>query len=193
MQAPHPTAPPARSGFVAAVLSLLFPGLGHLYLGARRRALGWAAPPFLLVALIGGFAIRMNIFELAGFVVQTWFLDGLFIANLALLVYRAAAIVDAWSIARRLGDPSTRSHAGQGAGAAAIVSVAGLAAVLLVMSVAHVAVARYDLLLSGTVNCAGRAHRKGPGLRAPATASRARSVRPWRARPARPPGTASRG
>jgi polyisoprenyl-teichoic acid--peptidoglycan teichoic acid transferase len=153
MQAPHPTAPPARSGFVAAVLSLLFPGLGHLYLGARRRALGWAAPPFLLVALIGGFAIRMNIFELAGFVVQTWFLDGLFIANLALLVYRAAAIVDAWGIARRLRDPSTRSHAGQVAGAAAIVSVAGLAAVLLVMSVAHVAVARYDLLLSGTVNC----------------------------------------
>src|SRR5438045_7883603 len=38
MQSRHETAPRARSGFVAAFLSLLFPGLGHLYLGAYRRA-----------------------------------------------------------------------------------------------------------------------------------------------------------
>jgi hypothetical protein len=85
MLAPHESTPRARSGFVAAFLSLLFPGLGHVYLGAYRRGLGWAAPPFLLAALVAGFAIRMNAFELAGLAVQAWFLDGLFIANHVLL------------------------------------------------------------------------------------------------------------
>jgi hypothetical protein len=40
----HETPPRAgRSGFVAAFLSLLFPGLGHAYLGAYRRGLGFCA------------------------------------------------------------------------------------------------------------------------------------------------------
>jgi LCP family protein required for cell wall assembly len=153
MLGPHESTPRARSGFVAAFLSLLFPGLGQAYLGAYRRGLGWAAPPFLLAALAAGFAIRMNTFELAGLAVQAWFLDGLFIANLGLLAYRAAAIVDAWTIARRLGAPALRLRSGAAVTTTALVSIAGLAAVLLVMSVAHVAVARYDLLLSSTVNC----------------------------------------
>jgi LCP family protein required for cell wall assembly len=153
MLGPHESTPRARSGFVAAFLSLLFPGLGQAYLGAYRRGLGWAAPPFLLAALAAGFAIRMNTFELAGLAVQAWFLDGLFIANLGLLAYRAAAIVDAWTIARRLGAPAFRLRSAAAVTTTALVSIAGLAAVLLVMSVAHVAVARYDLLLSSTVNC----------------------------------------
>jgi LCP family protein required for cell wall assembly len=153
MLGPHESTPRARSAFVAAFLSLLFPGLGHAYLGAYRRGLGWAAPPFLLGALGAGFAIRMNTVELAGLAVQAWFLDGLFIVNLVLLAYRAAAIVDAWTIARRLGAPAFRLGSGAIVTATAILSIAGLAAVLLVMSVAHVAVARYDLLLSSTVNC----------------------------------------
>jgi LCP family protein required for cell wall assembly len=151
MPAPHEITQLRRSAFVAAFLSLLFPGLGHLYLGAYRRGLGWAAAPFLLVALVAGFALRTNVFTLAGYVVQSWFLDGLFIVNLVLLAYRAAAIVDAWMIARRLGAPRLRS--GVVISPMAMVSIAGLAAVLLVMSVAHVAVARYDLLLSSTINC----------------------------------------
>ena len=152
MLPPHESAL-RRSGFVAAFLSLLFPGLGHVYLGAYRRGLGWATPPFLLVALVAGFAIRMNAFDLAGLAVQTWFLDGVFIVNLALLAYRAAAIVDAWAIARRLGAAGLHLRSGAALTATAMISIAGLAAVLLVMSVAHVAVARYDLLLSTTVNC----------------------------------------
>jgi polyisoprenyl-teichoic acid--peptidoglycan teichoic acid transferase len=152
MQLPHETAPRRRSGFVAAFLSLLFPGLGHAYLGAYRRGLGWAAPPFLLLALAAGFAIRLNVFDLAGLAIQSTFLDGLFIVNLIALAYRAAAIVDAWAIARRLGASPLRGS-GPALGTTAMLSVAGLAGVLLVMSVAHVAVARYDLLLSGTLNC----------------------------------------
>ena len=150
MQAGHETLVRGRSPFVAAFLSLLFPGLGHAYLGALRRGLGIAAPPLLFTALLAGFAVRLDAFDLAGLAVQGWFQILLFIANLVLLVYRAWAIVEAWSIARALGGPGVSRTAARQAGA---LSLAGLAAVLLVMSGAHVAVARYDLLLSGTASC----------------------------------------
>jgi LCP family protein required for cell wall assembly len=153
MQRPHEFAPRARSGFVAAFLSLLFPGLGHAYLGAWRRGLGWAAPPLLVVALGAGLVIRLSTFELAGLAVQDWFLSGLFVGNLVALAYRAAAIVDAWWIARRLGGPVGSERAGGLRPVVATASLAGVAAVLLVMSVAHVAVARYDRLIADTVAC----------------------------------------
>jgi LCP family protein required for cell wall assembly len=150
MQAGHETLVRGRSPFVAAFLSLLFPGLGHAYLGAVRRGLGIAAPPLLIMALLAGFAVRMTALDLAGLAVQGWFQVLLFVGNLVLLVYRAWAIVDAWSIARALGGPGVSRTALRQAG---VLSVAGLAAVLLVMSGAHLAVARYDLLLSGTASC----------------------------------------
>jgi LCP family protein required for cell wall assembly len=150
MQPAHETLARGRSPFAAAFLSLLFPGLGHGFLGAYRRGLGFAAPVVLLGALIAGFAVRMEVPELAGLAIQTWFLIGLFVANLVLLVYRAYVIVDAWTIGRALeGRPATPSLARQ----ARLVSIAGLVGVLLVMSVAHVAVARYNLILSGTAEC----------------------------------------
>jgi LCP family protein required for cell wall assembly len=166
MQRPHPTTPRARSGFVAAFLSLLFPGLGHAYLGAWRRGLGWAVAPLLLVALAAGAALRLTKFDLAGLAVQQSFLDAVFVGNLVTFLYRAAATIDAWWIARRLAPPRLEpgvfgfSAPGPRRGSAAalrsagtMVSIAGLAAVILVMSVAHVAVARYDRLLSGLVGC----------------------------------------
>jgi LCP family protein required for cell wall assembly len=152
MQPAHETLPRGRSAFAAAFLSLLFPGLGHAYLGAYRRGLGFAAPPLLLGALVAGFAVRMSTFDLAGLAVQSWFQIALFIGNLVLLVYRAYVIVDAWSIGRALSGRSAMPS-GQMVRQAGLVSVAGLFAVLLVMSGVHVAVARYDLLLAGTANC----------------------------------------
>src|SRR5207247_3669932 len=103
MQPGHETLPRGRSPFVAAFLSLVFPGLGHAYLGAYRRGLGFAAPPILIGALVAGILVRMNTFDLAGVAIQTGFLTGLFIANLVALAYRAAAIVDAWAIAQAIG------------------------------------------------------------------------------------------
>src|SRR4029450_4908909 len=64
MQSPQEARPRARSPFVAAFLSLIFPGLGHLYAGAPQRALLFAAPPILLFALLGGVVIRLDQFEL---------------------------------------------------------------------------------------------------------------------------------
>jgi LCP family protein required for cell wall assembly len=152
MQPAHVTLPRGRSPFAAAFLSLVFPGLGHAYLGAYRRGLGFAAPPLLLGALIAGFAVRMTVFDLGGLAVQSWFQTAVFVGNLVALVYRAYAILDAWSIARAISGRPVRltTAAMRQAGA---VSIAGLAAVLLVMGGVHVAVARYDLLLTGTSNC----------------------------------------
>jgi LCP family protein required for cell wall assembly len=151
MQPAHETLARGRSPFAAAFLSLLFPGLGHAYVGAYRRGLGFAAPVVLLGALIAGFAVRMEVPELAGLAIQEWFLIGLFIANLVLLVYRAYVIVDAWAIGRAVqGRPAAPSRAAQ---QARLISIAGLAAVLLVMSVAHVAVARYNAILYRTADC----------------------------------------
>ena len=144
----------ARSPFVAAFLSLLFPGLGHVYAGASQRGLAFAAAPILLLALGLGFALSMSRAELIALVLQPWLLTSVFIVNLIALAYRLIAIVDAYRVAAyvnawqagagRLGRPRIRFHP---------VSVAGLLAVLLVMSGAHVAVARYDLLLANTADC----------------------------------------
>lgn len=151
MQPAHETLARGRSPFAAAFLSLLFPGLGHAFLGAYRRGLGFAAPVVLVGALIAGFATRMTLFDLGGLAVQPWFLIGLFVVNLVLLVYRAYVIVDAWTIGKALeGRPSKPSAVARQAG---LISIAGLVGVLLVMSVAHVAVARYNIILSGTANC----------------------------------------
>jgi len=102
MQSAHEAPPRRRSPFVAAFLSLVFPGLGHAYLGAQRRALGFAAPPVLIAALAAGIVVRLDVFELAGLAVQTWFITAVFVINLVALAWRAAAIIDAWRIARWL-------------------------------------------------------------------------------------------
>ncbi|MBI2776735.1 MAG: LCP family protein [Chloroflexi bacterium] len=154
MQPAHELRPRRRSPFVAAFLSLLFPGLGHAYLGAHRRALGFAAPPILVGALVAGIGVRLDIFELAGLAIQTWFITAVFVVNLIALAYRATAIVDAWRIARWI--ESGGAPAGRPRGhvaATAPLAIAGLVAVLGVMSLVHVAVARYDLLLSSTTRC----------------------------------------
>src|SRR5207253_5709951 len=79
-------------------------------------------------------------------------LTSLFIVNLVALAYRAAAIIDAWAIAQALGSAPASSRA-TSLRVSTILSIAGLAAVLLVMSVVHVAVARYDVMVSGALSC----------------------------------------
>ena len=120
MQSAHEVPQRRRSAFVAAFLSLLFPGLGHVYLGAHRRALGLRrAARSSLGALVAGIAVRLDVFQLAGIAIQDWFIAAIFIVNLIALAYRAVAIVDAWRIARWLGRSTDRpASAGAGRGAA---------------------------------------------------------------------------
>ena len=68
--------------------------------------------------------------------------------NLAVLIYRLVAIVDAYRVAEYL-NTSAASGAGQAGRARVprnVVSIAGLLAVVLVMTGSHAVVARYDLL-----------------------------------------------
>jgi LCP family protein required for cell wall assembly len=146
MQHPQEPRPRGRSPFTAAFLSLLFPGLGHLYAGAPMRALGFAAPPILLLALIAGLVIRLDRFQLIGAFVEL--VGAIFVFNLIALAYRLVAIVDAYRVAEFL-----NAHAASGDGRLGRarmprnpLSIAGLVAVVLVMAGSHVVVARYDLL-----------------------------------------------
>ena len=139
----------ARSSFAAAVLSLVFPGLGHAYAGAWNRALAFAAPPVLLIALLAGIALRVDRLELLGFLLQPEALIAILILNVLVLTYRAIAIVDAWRVAAYLNRaeevrarPDRRPHRSPTLGA---ISLAGMLAVVLVMSGVHVAVAYYDM------------------------------------------------
>jgi LCP family protein required for cell wall assembly len=147
--------PRVRSPFTAAVLSLIFPGLGHAYAGAPDRAIAFAAAPLLLLALGAGMVIRLEPLQLAGIAVQAWFLTAVFVGNLVVLAYRLIAILDAWRVSQFL----NAWDAGHGGSTSPTVrrpgpaSVAGVLAVVLVMSGAHVAVARYDLLATNLADC----------------------------------------
>jgi LCP family protein required for cell wall assembly len=154
MQRAQESRPRGRSPFVAAFLSLLFPGLGHAYAGAQQRALAFAAPPILLAALVAGVALRAQPTQLIAFVLTPWVLPGVFVLNLALLLYRLVAIVDAYRVTAYLNALATSG--GGRAGRPRIVfnpvSMGGLLAVILVMAGAHVVVARYDLIALGALN-----------------------------------------
>jgi LCP family protein required for cell wall assembly len=150
MQRAQEPRPRAKSPFVAAVLSLLFPGLGHAYAGAYQRALGFAAAPILILALVAGIVLRLDGPKLLTFALNDWFLPGVLVVNLLALIYRIVAIVDAYRVTAflnalavggggRLGRPRVVSQP---------LSVAGLLAVLLVMAGAHAVVAKYDLQAS---------------------------------------------
>jgi LCP family protein required for cell wall assembly len=153
MQREQEARPRARSPFVAAVLSLLFPGLGHAYAGAYQRALGFAAPPILIGALAAGIALRMNATDLISFVLTPWVIPGVFVLNLLVLVYRLVAIVDAYRVTAFLN--ALAASGGGRLGRPRLIfnplSVAGLLAVILVMSGGHVVVARYDMLANSVL------------------------------------------
>jgi LCP family protein required for cell wall assembly len=154
MQRAQEPRPRARSPFVAAVLSLFFPGLGHAYAGAWTRALGFAAPPILLGALAAGIFLRMDAAKLLEFALTPWVIPGVFVVNIIALLYRLVAILDAYRVTAFLN--AVAASGGGRLGRPRIVfnpvSVAGLLAVVLVMSGGHVVVARYDLLANDVLN-----------------------------------------
>ena len=154
MSTPRRT-PRSRSAFGAAFLSLLFPGLGHAYAGAYMRALAFAAPPLLALALTGGIVLRADKMDLLTFLVNQPVLVGLLVVNLAFLLYRIVAAVDAWQVARFLNavDASGDGRLGRARLPISPLSVAGLLAVILVMAGGHLAVARYNVMALDLVGC----------------------------------------
>jgi len=87
---------------LAAALSFILPGLGQAYAGQRGRALAWAVPTLAVVALLVGLlAIHRDMGYVAGILIQPGSLALAVVADLAFLVYRVAAIVDAYRVAAR--------------------------------------------------------------------------------------------
>ncbi len=66
------------------------------------RALGFAAAPLLLIALVLGIVLRGDRATLLGMVASPGALTMIFIGNILALVYRIVAAVDAWQVARFL-------------------------------------------------------------------------------------------
>ena len=95
----------ARSGLVAAILSFLVPGLGQLWAGARRRA-GLFLVPVIVLALGATAILARGQGYLVGVVLQPQVLLGLVVLNVALVAFRALAILDAY----RLSSSTARPH-----------------------------------------------------------------------------------
>jgi LCP family protein required for cell wall assembly len=153
MQAAQGSQGRTRSAFTAAFLSLVFPGLGHVYAGATMRGIGFAAVPILLIALTLGIVTRVEGAELAGFLLQPTMLDAVFLLNLALAGYRVAAVVDAWRVARFLNavDASGTGRLGRARLPLSPFSIAGVVGVVLVLLGAHAIVWKYDSVAKETV------------------------------------------
>ena len=80
-----------RKPWVAVVLTLFFPGLGHLYVGAWMRGLFFLLLPFLAVALFTWFATLPSSGVIPGAIFAIVFL---------LPVIYLFAVLDAWWLAR---------------------------------------------------------------------------------------------
>jgi polyisoprenyl-teichoic acid--peptidoglycan teichoic acid transferase len=116
----------SRSPALAALLSLLLPGLGQAYAGRPRRALVFLIPAVLAWAVVLG-AVFAGWRQVFGVLVQPGVLPVLLVAQLALFVLHVVAVVDAWSVARRRPRREAVLRTG-GGGAAVAVLLASLAA-----------------------------------------------------------------
>src|SRR5688500_15460182 len=112
-----------RGRVVAGLLSMLLPGAGQLYVGARRRgAILLGVTLALGAAVVAVSALRP--FDLAESAVSRGALAVLLAADLGLLAFRLFAIVDAWRWGR---------------GAASLLAVTALGVMVALTAAPHVA------------------------------------------------------
>jgi LCP family protein required for cell wall assembly len=131
----------ARSGLVAAILSFLVPGLGQLWAGARRRA-GLFLLPVVVLAVGAVTLLARGQGYLVGVVLQPQVLLGLVILNVALIAFRALAIVDAYRLPDRTGTAHRTGRLLANGVVAALVAVV----VLTHGALAYVGYQAYDLV-----------------------------------------------
>ena len=126
-----------------------------------ERAVAFAAPMVLGVAFVGGVLVdKITRQALVADFFSPATLQLVLVLDLVVLAYRVAAAVDAYRLAVRL-------NAGSGSSARWLIarplSVAGLLGVVLVLSLGHVALARYDRIAYDTIS-AITSDDSGPGL-----------------------------
>lgn len=103
--APRVIAAIRHSAVIAALLSFVWPGLGQGWAGSRRRALMFAVPMMLLLGAGLLVMIVQGKARSLGLLLQPGVLLLLFALNLAVLIYRLVAILDAYRGAARLWPP----------------------------------------------------------------------------------------
>ncbi|HEX7491829.1 MAG TPA: LCP family protein [Candidatus Limnocylindrales bacterium] len=152
---PAPQSFSQRSAFAAAFLTFVFPGLGHVYARAYKRALVFGALPLLALAEFTGQAIHLGVRDFALWVGQTAVLGPLAVANVVVLGYRVWATVDAYAVALdagaapeggvdRTGSPRSARRFRLPHVPVNPLSLAGLAAILVVMAAGHVLAGYWD-------------------------------------------------
>ncbi|MDQ3870799.1 MAG: LCP family protein [Chloroflexota bacterium] len=136
-----------RSPFAAAFLSFVFPGLGQAFAGLYVRALAFAVVPILVLALAAGTLTDASARNhlLANLASPTVLLIALAL-NIALLLYRGFAVIDAYRAALAVSRGAREGRRPRAPASVHLFSLAGLMAILLVMALGHAAVARYNLL-----------------------------------------------
>ena len=158
--------PRQQSAFAAAFLSLIFPGLGHAYARAWTRAIGFAALPLLLIALLLGVVLKVGP-EVAAISIAAN-LNLILVGNVLVLLYRAVAAIDAYRVVVFL---NARAEGDGRLGRRAIrlnpLSVAGLVAVCLVIAGAHVVVAEYGGGAQTYISCIYDPNCDTPGSQTP--------------------------
>lgn len=137
----------------AAFLSLLLPGAGQLWLGRRQRGIVLTVISLTTVLLVAG-ALAWDLSGLASVLVRPGVLDALLVANVAILVFRGFAIVDAYGSGRRPPPlPPTVPGSGPGTDVGFSPSKVRIVAATLALIVVlpHVAVGYYGLQARATL------------------------------------------
>jgi LCP family protein required for cell wall assembly len=140
--------PQCRSAFGAAFLSFLVPGLGQAYAGAYLRAIALVVPPLIAAGIIVALFLSYGLVDFGLWVGQTSVLGPLAILNVVLLVYRAAASIDAYRLLIEPCRPGVRSgiwRIGRKPGQISPHSLVGLEAILIVMVAGHAIVGYWDV------------------------------------------------
>src|SRR5262245_2097742 len=123
-----------KSAVAAAFLPFIYPGLGHAYLGRWKRAIAWAILPTL--AIVGGAGLLLTSpdkTDLLAPLLDPAMSTAVYGAIIVDLLYRLAAVIDAFRLARdsSVGSSGTRMP-----------STVGLRGIGLVLIASHDAVAQ---------------------------------------------------
>lgn len=86
-----------RNPWIAAVLSILIPGLGHAYCRKYLAAVLWFAP--VAAVTVATFVVAPDVRDIANAAFSPSVLWALFVANIAAALWRIASAIDAYRVA----------------------------------------------------------------------------------------------
>ena len=140
---------PAPRPIVAALLSAILPGAGHLYAGWRRR--GWTfiaitglvvVPVALLLVfvLVGGLSLSLAVALVRPFTDHPTLLLVLLAANAILFAFRIAVMIDAYLVCRPATSRRTTAPSGP-------VTTLAIVAIVAIVAIPHIWVGQRNVLL----------------------------------------------